>query len=79
MKIIANSNGNYSPAYVKSTQNLRGASSAQKETGSISSDEKNFFAKLYPAQKEEVLNYQFYNAKGKVTGTHLGSLFDRRG
>jgi hypothetical protein len=26
-----------------------------------------------------VMGYQLYNAKGKVSGMHVGSLFDKRG
>ncbi len=78
MKVTTNTVGNYSPAYFK--QNINRANETQKaKTENISSDEKKFFANLYPAQKEEVMGYELYNAKGKVSGMHVGSLFDRRG
>lgn len=76
MKVTTNTVGNYSPTYFK--QNVHRTQTSQK-LDSISSEEKKFFAELYPTQKEEVLSYQFYNAKGKVSGMHLGSLFDKRG
>jgi hypothetical protein len=76
MKVTTNTVGNYSPTYFK--QNVNRTHAPQK-TDSISSEEKKFFAELYPAQKEEVMGYQLYNAKGKVSGMHVGSLFDKRG
>lgn len=78
MKVTTNTVGNYSPAYFK--QNINRTNDVQKtKSENISSDEKKFFANLYPAQKEEVMGYELYNAKGKVSGMHVGSLFDRRG
>jgi len=78
MKVTTNNIGNYSPAYFKAA--LAKTEAAQKvKAQSITAEEKKFFADLYPAQKEEVLGYQHYNAKGKVSGVHVGSLFDRRG
>ena len=74
MKITSNAVGNYSPTYMKTAQTAK-----KDPSNGISVEEKKFFANLYPAQKDEVMNYQFYNAKGKVTGAHVGSLFDRRG
>lgn len=78
MKVSTNNIGNYSPAYFKAAI-VKTEAANKTKTESISVEEKKFFADLYPAQKEEVLGYQLYNAKGKVSGVHLGSLFDRRG
>ncbi len=78
MKVSTNNIGNYSPAYFKA-QAARTEAVQKQKTESISAEEKKFFANLYPAQKDEVLGYQMYNAKGKVSGVHVGSLFDRRG
>ncbi|MFZ5947258.1 MAG: hypothetical protein ACOYU5_04755 [Stygiobacter sp.] len=75
MKINTNVIGNYSTPYVKHVSN----ENRQVENKVITNDEKKFFSDLYPARKEEVMNYQFYNAKGKVSGLHVGSLFDKRG
>lgn len=79
MKVSTNTIGNYSPAYVNTkaknkTENIQNAKSENIEV-----EEKKFFAKLYPNQQDEIMNYKFYNSKGKVTGIHVGSLFDRRG
>ena len=79
MKITTNSIGNYGQTYIKPNSIDRNESIQKTKTENISSDEKIFFAKLYPAQKDEILGYQFYNSKGKITGVHVGSLFDRRG
>ena len=79
MKISSNIIGNYTPSYVKTVQNNNAAGAVFNSKEKISSEEKNFFAGLYPAQKEEIMSYQLYNAKGKVSGVHVGSLFDRRG
>ncbi len=78
MKVTTNLVGNYSPAYFKQPVN-RKETVQNTSTEKISSEEKKFFANLYPAQAEEVMGYQLYNAKGKVSGMHVGSLFDRRG
>ncbi len=79
MKISSNSIGNYAPSYIKPVQNNNRTAAAANSAEKISKEEKNFFAGLYPAQKDEILSYQLYNAKGKVSGIHVGSLFDRRG
>lgn len=75
MKINTNVIGNYSTNYVRHVNNEM----RQVENKTITNDEKKFFSELYPNKKEEVMNYQFYNAKGKVSGLHVGSLFDKRG
>jgi hypothetical protein len=79
MKITTNSIGNYGQTYIKSNQVSRNEQIQKTNYNNISSEEKNFFAKLYPSQKDEILGYQFYNSKGKISGVHVGSLFDRRG
>jgi len=79
MKITTNSIGNYDQSYLKPNPINRNEITNKTNTNNISSEEKNFFAKLYPSQKEEILGYQFYDSKGKVSGVHVGSLFDRRG
>ncbi len=79
MKISANVIGNYAPSYVKNVQNNSRTESVNSSKEKISAEEKKFFAGLYPAQKDEILSYQLYDSKGKVSGVHVGSLFDRRG
>ncbi|MEW6701275.1 MAG: hypothetical protein AB1298_01015 [Bacteroidota bacterium] len=86
MKVSTNSIGNYNATYLKTPAVRTDAASVNTKTPgeitnkeNISAEEKKFFANLYPAQKEEVFSYQFYNSKGKISGVHVGSLFDRRG
>jgi hypothetical protein len=79
MKITTNSIGNYNQIYTKPNLVKSNEQIQKTNTSNISSEEKNFFAKLYPTQKDEILGYQFYNSKGKISGVHVGSLFDRRG
>jgi hypothetical protein len=79
MKITTNSIGNYNQIYIKPNLVKSNEQIQKTKTDNISSEEKNFFAKLYPSQKDEILGYQFYNSKGKISGVHVGSLFDRRG
>ena len=79
MKITSNAVGNYSPSYMKPSA-VNGSEEVRKNgTENFSLDEKKFFAKLYPDQKSEVMEYKSYNSKGKISGVHVGSLFDRRG
>ncbi|MEW6507419.1 MAG: hypothetical protein AB1432_06685 [Bacteroidota bacterium] len=77
MKINTNSFGNYSKNYVDKTI-VNGAADKTKSPA-ISETEKKFFAEMYPAKKNEIINYEFYNPKGKITGVIIGSLIDRRG
>lgn len=77
MKITTDSVGNYGPAYVGNTA----SSSAAKKTTApeITLEEKKFFANMYPARQNEIMDYEFYNSKGRVAGVTVGSLIDRRG
>lgn len=77
MKINTNSFGNYSKTFIDKAA----AKPATEKTISpaITDAEKKFFAGMYPAQKNEIVNYEFYSPKGKTTGVTLGSLIDRRG
>ncbi len=78
MRVSTNSVGNYQPAYLK-PNSINRTDVAQKPAEKISVEEKKFFAELYPNKQQEISGYQSYNAKGKVSGVHVGSLFDRRG
>lgn len=74
MKITTNSIGNYS---VVNHGTLNNANKIKKPE--VTQEEKKFFANLYPEKQKEILSYEFYNAKGKVTGVTIGSIIDRRG
>jgi hypothetical protein len=79
MNITTNNIGNYGPSFVNKTQQIRTDSSIKKQSEKVSVEEKKFFADMYPDKKSEIMDYQFYNSKGKIPGVQLGSLFDRRG
>ncbi len=74
MKITTNSIGNYSISNHRMQNNIDNI----KKTD-VTQEEKKFFASLYPEKQKEILSYEFYNAKGKVTGVTIGSIIDRRG
>lgn len=44
----------------------------------ISSDEKNFFASMYPESRREI-DMHFYMKSGRMSGVSVGTLIDRRG
>jgi hypothetical protein len=45
----------------------------------LTTDEKKFFARLYPNNESEVVDYHFYERNGKLSGVKIGSLIDKRG
>ena len=80
MKISTNSFGNYKPIVAQKNNNVLNIESKKaEEVLKISNEEKKFFTKLYPEEKDQVDNYHFYNKEGDKNGVSLGSLFDRRG
>ncbi len=88
MRIDTNSVGNYTQANVRNIDrkqklNETNATVQTKNTSTsntnLSVEEKNFFAKLYPQNKSEVVDYHFYERSGKLSGVKIGSLIDKRG
>ena len=89
MKISTNTIGNYSPhinnnsvkqAKLTSKTNVAESKTVEKpKSGALTSDEKNFFMKVYPQNKSEIIDYHFYQKNGKMSGIKIGSLFNRRG
>lgn len=81
MEITTNNIGNYKPVITQRNNSVSKLSRNEKINvdSKITSDEKKFFKKLFPNQKEEVTNYHFYNKKGNMNGLSIGSLFDKRG
>lgn len=77
MKINTTSFGNYSKTYIDKT--VTNPAAEKTDSPAITDAEKKFFAGMYPAQKNEINNYEFYSPKGKTTSVTLGSLIDRRG
>jgi hypothetical protein len=80
MAVSMNSIGNYS-AYglnnAKSNKTNIKDSVAQSE--SINPDEKKFFAEMYPAKQNEIMEYYYYERSGKMNGISVGTNIDRRG
>ena len=83
MKINANAVGNYSPYNIKINnvkQPVNIAKSEElKKSDTVTKEEKKFFAKMYPENKDEIIDYHFYKSSGKMSGVSVGSLFDKRG
>ncbi|MDQ7817301.1 MAG: hypothetical protein RDU14_09800 [Melioribacteraceae bacterium] len=77
MKINTNSFGNYNTVNVNKAASQPAVD--KTNTSAITDSEKKFFASMYPDKKNEIVNYEFYNPKGKSTGVTVGSLIDRRG
>ena len=78
MKISTNSFGNYNPVKPHSNLAIKKDLELNSEV-KITKEEKKFFTKMYPEQKESIEKYHFYDKKGDVSGFSLGSLFDKRG
>ncbi len=81
MKIESNNIGNYAPKYIQNVKpNIKPAQiSENAATEKINDDEKKFFMNLYPENKNEIVDYHFYQKTGKMSGVSVGSLFDKRG
>ena len=49
------------------------------QSESINTDEKKFFAEMYPAKQTEIMEYYYYEKSGKMNGISVGTNIDRRG
>jgi antitoxin component YwqK of YwqJK toxin-antitoxin module len=80
MKITTTDFGTYTNKINRPAQQQAKPAEIQKQKlGTISNEEKKFFAGLYPESKEDVMNYHFYHKNGKMQGVTLGTFFDKRG
>jgi hypothetical protein len=87
MKIDSNSIGNYTLTSVRNVKNPVKAAEVKKlaqgneitNKPDVSTDEKKYFAELYPEKKSEIMDYHFYQKTGKMSGVTTGSLFNKRG
>ncbi len=79
MKISTNSFGNYNPIIKPKQNNVPNIEPKKNNIIKMTSEEKKFFTKMYPNEKEQIVNYHFYSRKGDKNGVALGSLFDKRG
>ena len=80
MRVNTNSIGNYLPQQTRNVSNVARQERVQKTISQpISVKEKEMFAKMYPQQKSEIMEYHYYQKNGKMSGVTVGSLLDRRG
>lgn len=79
MKISTNPVGNYTRPSMRTTESVKKQEVQNSTAVKVTPDEKNFFAKLYPENKTEIMDYHYYGREGKMAGVSLGSLFDKRG
>ena len=81
MALNLNTIGNYSPSGVMTNNHSFSAKSSNESRGTekISSDEKEYFADMYPSNKTEIMDYSFYGRTGKMNGVSIGINIDRRG
>jgi hypothetical protein len=75
MKIQTGSTGNYS---LNNIRNEKRKIDLQHEE-QLNNEEKKFFISKYPDNRNEILEYHFYEKSGKMQGLKLGSLFDKKG
>lgn len=85
MRVNTNSIGNYFPQRTQNVSNVARPETVKKTVATksteqpISAKEKELFAKMYPQQKSEIMEYHFYQKNGTMSGVTVGSLLDRRG
>jgi hypothetical protein len=81
MKIVTNNIGNYTLGNIKASTATAQSARAEKmadKTPSISNTEKEFFSKMYPTKRDEIINYHFYSRTGEKSGVAVGKNIDRR-
>jgi hypothetical protein len=81
MALNFNTIGNYSTSAIKGNQKSFSGNTLNEAGSSdnINSNEKEYFANLYPSNKNEIMEYSFYGRKGKMSGVSIGINLDRRG
>ena len=79
MRIGTNPVGNYSPVYKKPAVSSAIKTNQVEADTTINKSEKAFFSKMYPENKEAIMDHHFYMKNGNMSGVAVGSLFDRRG
>ncbi|MDP2365508.1 MAG: hypothetical protein Q8M94_17285 [Ignavibacteria bacterium] len=81
MAVSMNSIGNYTAYGLNSERsnksNVKNALLLQGE--SINTDEKKFFAEMYPAKQTEIMEYYYYEKSGRMNGISVGTNIDRKG
>lgn len=79
MRIGTNNIGNYTLRNINSSpaKTVKPEKDLEK-TATISNKEKEFFSKMYPTQRDEIINYHFYSKSGEKSGVAVGKNIDRR-
>lgn len=81
MAVSMNSIGNYSAYGLNNAKSdkthIKNAVTAQSEN--INPEEKKFFAEMYPAKQNEIMEYYYYERSGKMNGISVGTNIDKRG
>lgn len=81
MAVSMNSIGNYSAYGLNNAKanktNVNNNAAAKGEN--INPDEKKFFAEMYPAKQNEIMEYYYYERSGRMNGISVGTNLDRRG
>ena len=79
MAVSMNLIGNYSAYGLNNAKsNKTNIKNAVAQSESINPDEKKFFAEMYPAKQNEIMEY-YYEKSGKMNGISVGTNIDRRG
>lgn len=80
MAVSMNLIGNYSAYGLNNAKsNKTNIKNAVVQSESINPDEKKFFAEMYPAKQNEIMEYYYYERSGKMSGISVGTNIDRRG
>ncbi len=93
MAISINSIGNYNPyaskvgatGLTRKTESVKQVQTNDVSVNNISkqnvisTEEKEFFAQLYPDNISSIMDYHYYRRSGEMSGVAVGSLIDRRG
>ena len=81
MTVSMNSVGNYTSYGLNSPKaskpNVK--NDAVLKNDNINTDEKKFFAEMYPAKNSEIMEYYYYEKSGRMNGISVGTNLDRRG
>jgi hypothetical protein len=81
MAVSINSIGNYSAYGLSNAKSSKATlkNSALEVSENINPDEKKFFAEMYPAKQNEIMEYYYYEKSGRMNGISVGTNIDRRG
>lgn len=81
MAVSMNSIGNYSAFGLNHAKRSKAnvINGEKGKTENINNDEKKYFAQMYPAKQNEIMEYYYYEKSGRMNGISVGTNIDRRG